>query len=81
MEAETFVSILQSDVPPLLVLLFGAMFFYYMLTRKQSTCAPPPKEEDAKVDVKPPINIGITHVVIRPTNGAIHAQREVAEDR
>jgi hypothetical protein len=39
------------------------------------------KEEDAKIDVKPLIRIGITHVVIRPTNGLIHVQRELPEDR
>jgi hypothetical protein len=81
MEAETFASILQSDVPPLVMLILGSMVIYAMSVKNSNACVPLKKEEDDKTDVKPPIQIGITHVVIRPTNGAIHAQREVVEDR
>jgi hypothetical protein len=77
MEAETFETMLQSDLPPLVILIFGAMLFYYMLVRSSSTCPPPPKEEESKIDVKPPIKIRISHVVVRPINSAIHAQRQV----
>jgi hypothetical protein len=80
MEAETFASILQSDLPPLVMLILGAMLIYAMIVRNSNVCVPIKKEEYDKTDVKPPIQIGITHVVIRPTNGSIHAQREVVED-
>jgi hypothetical protein len=80
METKTLASLLQSDAPPLVMLILGSMFFYYMLTRTSSTCTPIKKEEDAKIDVKP-IKLGITHVIIRPTNGLIHVQRELSEDR
>jgi hypothetical protein len=79
METETFASILQSDAPPLVMLILGSMLFYYMLTRNSATCVSVKEDEDAKVDITP-IKVGITHVIIRPTNGIIHTQREVAED-
>jgi hypothetical protein len=83
MEAETFASILKSDAPPLVMFILGAMLIYAMIVRNSNVCVAIKKEEDIKVDVKPPIKIGITHVVIRPTNGVIHAHalREVDEDR